>query len=198
MFVGRLVDGEWQDFVIRSLGETARNRRQDEVRRYPHDETRFVPMLGRRKPKVLGDRDTGMQVFDAMLDALGTQTVTLWSEWSDAENAVILHRAIPIGSAGEEAVMKVRFPGGRPVPAGLTVAFPESFAMPGRRIVRVRDIDVGLRAREVGGQVFAEAEAFSFKASVLGFQGSGAQTITYRSFRPCGSVSEATPQAIVE
>ena len=50
-----------------------------------------------------------------------------------------------------------------------------------------------IRGRATAGLVFPEVESFSFEAGFLGLKVTGAQTIRYQSFSPCGgSVHEET------
>ncbi len=199
VFVGRLDDGAWQDFLIRSLGEDQRRGRSQERRAYPHDETRFVPLVGRRKPSMLARQDEGDQVIAAMVEGWGSSTMSLYSQWDDEQSAVVLHRGLPIGGGdSEEADMQVVFPEGAPVPASMRIVFPDRFRLPNRRIVAIHNADARIRARQAGGMTFPDAETFSFEARVLGFQFSGAQTIDYQTFRPCGEDASDRPKAVVE
>lgn len=198
IFVGRLNDGAWQDFLIKSLGEDQRRGRADVKRAYPHGETRFVPLIGRRKPQMLARQDEGDQIFEAMARSWGNNTMTMWSMWDDEADAVVLNRSLTLGDGGEEARMKVFFPDGQRAPTRMEIEFPERFRLPERRIVTIKDADVRIQGRQAGGMTFPEAEAFSFTGSVLGFSFAGAQTITYQTFRPCGASTVAETEAIVE
>lgn len=198
IFVGRLDDGAWQDFLIKSLGEDQRRGRADVTRAYPHEETRFVPLVGRRKPQMLARQDEGDQVLAAMAEAWGNETMTMWSQWDEEAEAVVLHRSLNLGDTSDEARMKVYYPAGQPAPARMEIDFPERFRLPQRRMITIREADVRIQATQVGGLTFPEAEAFSFKAGVLGFTFGGAQTITYKTFRPCGTDTENVTAAVVE
>lgn len=197
VFVGRLQDGEWRDIIHRSLGE--KQRRRKETRHvYPHDETRFAPLVGKRRPSLLGEQDDGQQIIAAMAESWGGRTMTLWSRWEDDAEAVVLRRSLSLGTSGDEAEMKVHFPQGELYPLRMKIDFPERFRLPDRRLVTIRDAHAEIRAQQVGGMVFPESETFSFEARVLGFKATGAQTITYQSFRACGLVNEDETPSVTD
>jgi len=198
VFVGRLQDGAWQDFLIKSLGEDQRRGRADTRRVFAHGETRFVPLVGRRKPKMLARQDAGDQLFEAMAEAWGNDTMTMWSQWDEDAGAVVLNRSLSLGDSSEEARMKVYYPNGQSAPERMEIDFPDKFRLPARRLVTIREADVRIEARQVGGMTFPEAEAFSFEAGVLGFSFAGAQTLTYKTFRPCDAATEDVTSAVVE
>jgi hypothetical protein len=197
-FVGRLEDGVWTGFTILPLGEVGRLGKQPEKRTYPAEQ-RFLPLLGQVGEGSV-DASTGetgitttasegsdpQNVLREVLDELGGDTEVAWTEW-DPRVGVLLHRASPVGGGKNppEAKTTVRFPVGSAVPDAMNVDFPESFHTRGLPRARIRDFEVRVRARVVDGHAFPSREAWRFKATVLGFSGSGAQTITYQHVNAC-------------
>lgn len=200
VFIGRLEDGVWRDFVMRSTGEEQRQRRRPPTTVFPHDEVRFLPLVGEFKDNRVDEDGDGLgdNVLRAVLGRLGGDVGYAWAEWVEADKGIQLHRAIPFGdgSGAPEATLNVFFPEGGTTPTAATVDFPERFSVPGQRLVTVKNAVAKLRSRALGTRVFPEVETFSFEASVLGFNMSAAQTITYRTFRPCGGDTSSSAQAI--
>lgn len=196
-FVGRFESGVWRDVVVRSMGEEEKWRRDPPRHIYDHDRVKWMPMVGRRNSPELDEDEDGLgdQVISWALRELGSEVEFADTRWDAERDAVILNRTIPFETAGK-AVMEVTFPGGDVLPTGLTLDFPDSFTVPGFRLARVTDAKARIRARAVGGTVFPEAETMSFGVSVLGMSGEGAQTIRYRSFRPCGGATKDEAKAV--
>jgi hypothetical protein len=200
IFVGRLNEGVWEGFLVRSLGEDQQWRAQMPRHVFPHDESRFVPLVGKFKSRQVDlDHDgLGDNVLDAAFDKLGTDVDYSWSEWDDRRSGVVLHRAVPFGEDTDapEATMSVFFPGGALLPENVDVQFPQSFSVPGLRLARVKNATAHVRGKVAGGQVFPEAETFSFDVGFLGVAGTAAQSIAYQSFRPCGGTTKAEAKAV--
>lgn len=187
-FIGRLEDGVWRDFVVRSMGEERREPKQRvSHRQYPHDELRFVPLVGRRTGSAYDDDeddDAGENVLSAVFDELGTDVDFSSSRWNDEAKGVVLTRVIPL-STGPDAEMDVFFPDGGQLPTRADIRFPDAFGVPRMRIAKVYDAKARIRGSAQHGTVFPRAETFSFSAGLLGFRLYGAQSISYKQFRPC-------------
>ena len=194
-FAGILHDGVWRDVIIRSLGERTTSKGEAPVVVYPHGEVRFIPLVGRPSAELTRQEDVQKNVLMAVLDEIGGDVVTSWSDWDEGRKAVVLHREIPV-RGGSRATMEVLFPAGVEQPQRLDLTFAQPFSLPDRRAVRVRDAEAHIRARNTVGMTFPEAEALEFGVSVLGFQGHGAQTIRYHAFRPCGGDSASSTPAL--
>ena len=200
LFVGRLEDGVWTGFTVVPLGEVERIGRKPETRTYP-EEQRFLPLLGRLGPweVSVGTEDsvqTGetegtsdpRNVLREALDELGGETEVAWTEWVPSVG-VLLHRASPVGAGRNppEATTTVRFPAGGDTPDAMDVNFPETFHAKGTPRVGIRGARVRVRAKVVDGHAFPTREAFKFRASVLGFSGSAAQTLVYQHVNACAA-----------
>jgi hypothetical protein len=201
VFVGRLDDGVWSNLYTRSLGETVERRHEVPVRVYPHGEQHFVPMIGKRVgewDEIRGEADTET-LLDAVFDEIGTGVDYSYTEWDDDTESVVLHRMIPIGEGNvpPQAEMRVWFPDGGLIPTYGRIDFPESFSVPGIPLAKVRMGEARVRGRVAGGLVFPEAESFQFKAGFLGFKVEGAQTVQYKTFRPCGGAVETEAKPIL-
>ena len=185
-FIGKLVDGEWRDVLVRSLGEDRKMRSTPEVRIFPHDEQRFLPIIGRTARQDYDDN--AQSLLSEVLDELGTDVTYAYSEWSDSLEGVLLHRTVPLGEQNKstEAEMHILFPGGGVLPTRADVNFPKTFSLPGRRLVKIRDAEAKIRGQIIDGEVFPAVETLSLNAGFLGFRASGAQTIEYDTFRVCG------------
>lgn len=196
-FVARLEDGVWRDAVIRSLGEEVRERRSTPRTVFRHDELTFVPLVGR---VLIPDRgEAGDNLLSAAFERLGDDVDYSFSEWDPGSQAVVLERIVPFGSGGaDEVSMKVYFPRGGLLPGYLDVDFPERFKIPGQALGTVRGADARIRARTYAGMVFPQTETASLEVSVLGFRGSGAQTIEYSSYRPCGLAADTETKSILD
>lgn len=206
-FAGRLEGGRWSEIHLAPLGEVVREGRRDEEVRVYAKEARFAPLLGRltggRITVASGDEEVELDmeeqaeasnVLRATLERISGPTETSWASWDDASGAVELHRAVPLGDAARapEAELTVRFPDGDPLPTALDIAFPEHFkAGSWPRRFTIRDAEVHLRGAVAGGRVFPASEAFRFEFGLLGFWGSGAQTIRYAQIRPCAPTEDA-------
>ena len=190
-FVGRMEDGVWQDFAIRSLGETNERPGTPPVRFYPHESMHFAPMVGRLSPEIFDQDRLEDNILEQMLDTLGGPVTTTWSEWNEARQGILLHRSVPVGSGERaEGMLTVLFPDAGTLPTELDLTLDQSFALPDHPAVRIRSGEVHVRGRVVEGQTWPSSEAFSFAASVFGYRVWGAQTIRYQAFRPCGGASE--------
>ena len=210
VFAGRLVDGHWSEVHLAPLGEVVREKGAQEVRVYAK-EARFAPLIGR----ITGSRITvatdeeevevdaeeqaeASNVLRSALDQLGGTAQTSWAEWDDAQGAVQLHRAVPIGDSprAPEAELVARFPDGDALPTAVDVVFPEHFkAGKWPRRFTIRDAEVHLRGAVAAGQVFPASESFVFEFGMLGIWGRGAQTIRYAQIKACpreGAGDEAT------
>ncbi len=189
-FVARFEDGVWRDVITRSLGEVQKERRGPAQRVFDHDEVKVMPLVGRRNRTDLDeDKDgVGDHVLTYALDRLGREVEYSDLRPNEAGTDIILSRTIPFENGRQQAKMDVLFAQGSLLPHHMSIAFPESFTVPSFRLAKVRDAKATIRARVLGGDVFPEAESTTFDVSVLGFQGSGAQTVRYTSFRRCGGV----------
>lgn len=123
----------------------------------------------------------------------GSASITSWAQWDEEKQAVLLVRAVPIEGAGAEAEQSVAFPDGG-LPASMDVLFPKTWYRGTLPRVRISDAQAHLRVRPSGGQLFPSTEAFSMEVGILGFTVKGAQTIRYKSIRPCG-IEEQGPVA---
>ncbi len=190
-FVGILEDGVWRDAFIRSLGERVVERGETPITAYPHGEYRFVPLVGRPSSKITQSEELTENALVAIIDELGGDVLTSWSDWSDERDGVVLHREIPVQGGGH-AKMDVLFPDGTELPSRLDLVFDEPFPLPDAPLVKIREAEAHIRARHTAGFAFPEAESLTFSASVFGFRAYGAQTIRYTNFRPCGGSAEAS------
>ena len=187
-FVGRLEDGVWTGFHIRSLGEDRRERRRPTRRVYDHGRQTFVPLVGRRTPTDYGE-DMGENALAFAVGELGSSVDYAYVE--RAADGVLLKRTIPFDDSSDRTIaMDVFFPGDETLPVAADVTFPDRFPVPRFRLAKVHDAEAHIRAKIVGGMVFPEVETFRFDVKVLGLSMSGAQTIQYRSFRPCGGSAD--------
>lgn len=192
-FVGKLDEGVWRDFYIRSLGEIRHKPPAPMRTYYPHNEQSFVPLFG-HLPAADADVPT-TQVLQRILDEVSGPVGYAISRWDDDRHGVVLQRTLPIGDGAnpDEATMDVFFPGGGTTPQRADIHFPEAFPIPDFKLARIRDAKARVVGTVVGDAVFPSSETFSFAATLLGFRMEGAQTITYRSYRPCGlGASEET------
>jgi hypothetical protein len=209
VFAGRLVDGQWSEVHLAPLGEISReSKREAEVRVYAK-EARFAPLIGRltgqRITVATDDTEVAVDaeeqasasnVLRTTLDRIGGAVETTWAEWDADAEAVRLHRVVPIGDGARapEAEVTVRFPGGDELPTALDVAFPDQFkAGSWPRRFTIRDAEVHLRGAVAAGRVFPAAESFRFEFGLMGFWGSGAQTIRYHQIKACPA-PEGAPQ----
>lgn len=197
-FIAKLQDGTWIDVVVRSFGEEVEMDRRPPVRMYPHDQLRFLPMFGSFGPDSYDRADDTIDVLSVLTEELGGSVSYAWSEWSEAQQAVVLQRVVPLSDAasGPEALMKVVFPGGDPLPVRADITVDKPFSVPGRRIGRITHAEAHLRGKAFADQVFPEIEALSFEAAALGLRFYGSQTIRYESFRPCGGAVHADTNPI--
>ncbi len=216
LFVGRLVDGVWQEFHLEPLGEVVRGRGRSstEKRVYQIDEPRFAPLVGKlvgRRVKVAGsepepdedksddesDDDRGPNnLVRRALDDLGASVDTSWAQWDSERQGVTLFRSVPLNESKRppEAEVKAFFPGGRDQAVSVDVVFPKRFYKGTFPRWRLDNAVVQVRGRPSGGEVFPTVESFSFEFGVFGFTFSGAQTIRYKSARRCGAEMLPEPQ----
>lgn len=194
VFIGHLEDGVWKDFLVKSLGEDQRDNTGTVNRVYAHEEQRFVPLVGRMPTSQTGLKGD-VNALSWALKKLGKNVEFADAENNEAKGGVVLHRTVPLEGSADPVKMDVFFPGGASLPTTLDVRFPETFALPEFRLAKVHDARAQIRARAFDGQVFPEAESFSFDAGVLGIHVYAAQTIRYQTFRPCGMspVDETRP-----
>lgn len=189
-FVGRLDDGVWSGLHIESLGEVYKEGKEQEFRGYP-DEQRFVPLLG-QLPKAGSDQDDDEEAPDnivrRVLRELQGEARYTWAKWDDAQNAVVYTEVIPVGdkSNAPEINVDTIFPEGGTSPRSAKVVFPERIKVKrGFPSVTAHNAVVELRGVEAGGFVFPAAEAYSAELHIMGFVFESAQTIRYKSIRPC-------------
>ena len=210
VFVGRLVDGVWQEFHLEPLGEVVREkgRRAQEIQIYQISEPRFAPLVGkldgrgirvageeepepdskRKKKRDSGDEDPGpTNLVRQALDDLGGSVYTSWAQWDAERDGVTLFRSVPLNDSNRppEAAVTAFFPGGRNQAVSVDIQFPERFYKGTFPRWRLDDAVVHVRGRASNGQVFPTMESFSFEFGVLGFTFTGAQTIQYKSARRC-------------
>jgi len=179
--VGRLdgyrpeVEDDRPELNLPDREPTARERAQEE-RRERRRERRRSEEDGTEGPR---------NVLNRALDRLSGSVVSSWAQWDGDQDSVVLYRQIPMGETNLDAEQTVRFPGGG-APVALDVMFPDRFMVgDGFPRVTVREAEVHVRVRPSGGALFPTMEAYKFEWSVLGFSGTGAQTIQYKSARPC-------------
>ena len=204
VFAGRLEDGVWSAFHIESLGEVVRDRGKEaeEVHQYG-DEPRFAPLVGNlngsrvrvsssdeahpEEEASAAESSAPGNLLRNVLDDLGGEVDTSWTQWDDTASGVVLHRSMATGSGANapEARVEVFFPGGEALPVSLDVTFPERFYRGTFPRWRVEDAVVHVRGRASHGTVFPTSESFRFDFGVLGFQFHGAQTIVYKNATRC-------------
>jgi len=189
-FAGRLVDGVWgEDMFIEPLGEIVRDGPRDVERRvYRDDAQPFMPLLGRHQASPDGDGDdVATTALDGLLGELQGEARYTWVKWDDDHDAVIFTEVVPVGDKNDapEITVDVRFPDGRPLPSRADVTFPERLVVHDFPVVAAKNARVELRGTSAGGHVFPAAEAYSADFGVLGMKFHSAQTIQYRSIRPC-------------
>lgn len=200
VFAGRLTDGEWSEVHLAPLGEIQRERRKTEIRVYA-EEARFAPLMGRidgARITVASDAEEveveaeeqaqASNVVRRTLDRIGGSAITSWAQWNDQAGGVVLHRMIPLGDGAraDEAHVEVFFPGGQERPTSIDIDFPETFGSGSwPRRFKIRGAEAHLRGVVAGDHVFPASEAFRFDFGILGWWGSGAQTIVYEQIKPC-------------
>jgi hypothetical protein len=195
VFAGRMEEGVWSEYHIESLGEVYREFREDEQHTYRAEQL-FVPLMGRHAEG--DDEEEGgetaieggagpVNVLTDVLSELRGSAEYAWAAWDEDASAVVFTRVVPIGKRtnAPEVTMNVVFPEGEVVPERAEVVFPERFWINNVPPVVIRDARVELRGQRWGDTVFPAAEAFSAELRVLGFRLTSAQTIRYRSVRPC-------------
>lgn len=196
-FAGRLVDGVWsRDLHVEPLGEIVREGPRDVERRvYRDDAQPFVPLLGRH-PGGEGDGGPGAPstVLEEVLAELQGEARYTWVKWDDARGDVVFTEVVPVGDRPDapEITLDVRFPRGGRLPDHADVTFPDRFQVVALPPVFVKNAHVELRGVHAGGRVFPAAEAYAADIGVLGMRFHAAQTIQYKSIRPC---PEAAPEA---
>ena len=196
-FIGRLDNGTWTAFVSRSLGEKRWGRKQLDTLLYPHNARRFAPLIGKLPPRKYKtpysaeeEQHLDATLLESVFEALSAETTFEESRPDLAQRAVILTRVLPMRlNTATDARVEVHFPEGGTVPDQMNVHFPERFALPRLRLVHIEDAKAQLRGRVRAGYAFPATEAFSFTARVLGMTINGAQTLDYRSIRPCPKAS---------
>lgn len=196
VFSSRLEDGVWGEFFVHSEGEFQKMSRKDREDRVYSDDRHFFPMVGRT---VNGEVSVGRggtvkhnrassESRNALISALDRITGDVdyaTVDWSEALGAVVLHRVLPIAGNNANVNVDVMFPGGGVLPKHLEANFPDPFKVGRFPRMNVQTAHVEIDGQHSGGRVFPRAETFSFKASVLGFNFSADQTVSYRSFRKC-------------
>lgn len=196
-FAGRLEDGIWRgDLHVEPLGEIVREGPRDSERRvYRDDAQPFMPMLGKRLDE--GDGGTMSTALDGLLAELQGEARYTWVKWDDATGDVVFTEVVPVGDRAEapEITVDVRFPGGGRLPSRADVKFPERLTVYPMPPVVARNARVEIRGVPAGGRVFPAAEAYSADFGVLGMRFHSAQSIQYRSIRPCTGPEEPAPEA---
>ena len=173
--------------------KTEREQAQEEREQARRDRQRDR----RRERRGDSAQDGPRNMLTRFIDRLTGSVVSSWAQWDGERDEVVLYRQFPIQETRLDAEQTIRFPDGG-APVALDLAFPERFtARDGIWSMTVRDAEVKVRVRPSGGMLFPTMEAYKFNWTFLGFSGSGAQTITYRSARPCPAtgVSDAPESA---
>lgn len=213
VFVGRLVDGVWVDVRIAPLGELTQTRAQEASLIFS-TEPRFVPLLGQIGPSSFydpggdepdDDADRGSKrrgskeeepegpenVIEQVFAELEGGAETVWASWREATRSVEVVRVVPLGRGAQAPVaeVRVRFPEGGTEPDRVDISFPPRFMVgDGPVRARVEGARVEATVRPLAdGASFPAAEAYSFTASVLGLQFTGAQSVKYTNAVRCSS-----------
>ena len=188
-FAGRIQDGVWADELhIEPLGEIVREGAHDTERLVYRDEAQpFMPLLGRHTD--MGDSKDPTNVVDNILAEFQGEARYSWVKWDDASGDVVYTEVVPVGDREDapEITMDVRFPGGGKLPSRAEFTFPEKITVHPVPPIVLKSAALELRAVSAGGRVFPAAEAYSADFGVLGIKLHSAQTIQYRSIRPCAS-----------
>jgi hypothetical protein len=195
LFTGRLTDGEWSEFWVRSLGEAHDRPRKANYIDYP-TEQHFFPLVGnlhtdrvaRSGSSYSSSRDEGARnVLRSTLDRVAGQASTIEVSWDEKRKAVLLTREIEMNRSAQRApvALEFAFPNGGKNATHLDVNFPSWFSTGGFPAVRVTDARATVDGAEAAGHVFPNGETFQFTGSTFGITFSATQTITYRSFRAC-------------
>lgn len=200
VFVGKLEDGVWKDFFIRSLGEIVEEPGHVPVHQYPHGELRFMPMFGKLAPTVrVSESGVAESLVRDLMGDLRGEVTTSWSDWNDQQGGVVLHRTVPvgIGRRSATATMNVVFPDGGELPHRLDVAMDESLPIPGWMGARLVGSDAHAQGMVVGTEVFPSVESISWTGNAIGYRAWGNQVIHYEHVRPCGMPAFDTPKSIL-
>lgn len=209
VFVGVLDDGEWKDIQVFPLGRVQGKPGDDGLKTYS-DGLAFVPLVGRkgswemtlgnegvdtRQTEPAASTDGTGNVVRDMLDELSGDTEVSWLEWDEPTNTLLLHQSMAVGDGRNppEAVVTTRFPGGNTVPTALDVTFPPAFRLGKLARLRVQDARIQIRGQVVDGVSLPRAEAFTMKASFMGFSGTGAQTLDVRHVTRCRTAPAPPP-----
>lgn len=204
-FIGRLVDGTWEDFVYRSLGEDIDLGHRGTVRYFDHTSPPFVPLVGRLADLLTADDLTvddpdapARDLLTRLSGELHQPGTAPWAEWSEPRDGVVLHRTIGLEAPNKSDTVAVDlfFPGGATDPTEAQITWPSSYTVPGRHPVRARDGHATLTARMVDGVLVPEAELLSFGPAGGFFRLVGTQSVQYRVFRRCGGAVENGPNAL--
>ncbi len=213
VFFGRLVDGVWVDVRVSPLGELARER-SEEASLIFSSEPRFVPLLGQIGPASFYDPGDGAppdaddddrgskrreakdpepegpeNVIEQVFAELEGGAETVWASWREATRSVEVVRVVPLGKGAQAPVaeVRVRFPEGGTEPDRVDISFPPQFMVgdgPVRARVEGARVEASVRPLADGAS-FPTAEAYSFTASVLGLQFTGAQSVKYTNAVRC-------------
>lgn len=199
VFLGVLDDGEWKDIQVFPLGRIQGKPGDTGPKTYSEGQA-FVPLIGRKGSweMTLGNNgvDTrqttpeeggATNVVQELLADLTGDTEVSWLSWDDTSNSLLLHQSMTVGEGRNppEAVVTTRFPGGSTLPTAVDVKFPPEFRLGRLARLRVQDARIQIRGQVVDGVALPRAEAFTMKASLLGFSGTGAQTLDVRQVTPC-------------
>lgn len=163
-FVGRLEDGVWKAFVVRSLGEDHEAARRATVRLYDHQRPHFLPLVGRVDDgRELWDPSNGDGLVEGFVAALaGDDAGASWVTTAE-DDALTLH-----------------------------LALEGPLTLQAHRKLRVHDAAAVITGRTLPEGVFPEAEVLTFEVGSVGFRASVSQAVTYRTFRACGGDADAT------
>lgn len=193
LFTGRLADGEWSEFWVRSLGEAHDRPRQANYVDYPHEQ-HFIPLVGKlrrdrvsRKGRTYGEEQDARNVLRSTLENVTGDAATVEVHWDETRKSVFVTREIDMNRSASDAPVSLAFafPNGAPNATRLDVTFPAWFSTGGFPSARVTNARATVVGSAHAGQVFPDAETFQFVGSTLGITFSATQTVSYRSFRPC-------------
>ena len=176
---GLKVEDRTPDLVLAPPEPSARDKRRDERRD------------NRKEQKAERDPEEAVEVgprnaIRRALDRLAGSAETSWAQWDGEREAVVLYRSIPMGDGNRAPATEetFTFPAGGP-PTELDIQFPERFIVGGIPRYSINNAEAHVRVRPSGGQLFPTMESYKIEFGVFGFSVIGAQTIVYKSVRPC-------------
>jgi hypothetical protein len=175
---GVVVDDRTPDLVLQAAQVTEREQRRDDRQEARREQRRDAD-----------DSDTTAGPRNAIrraLDRLSGSAETSWAQWNNDREAVVLYRSIPMGDGRRGPVTEETFvfPAGGP-PTELDIQFPDRFMVGGVPRYSINNAEAHVRVRPSGGQLFPTMESYKIEFGVFGFSVTGAQTIVYKSARPC-------------